>query len=204
MIVKMKAKSFRRVRAIFAAFAVIVIMAVIGYALGSFGADWMRESKFQKERQNKKDFALARLERFVRVGNHLPDHEFHNINGGTSLLSDIIGPRKVIAYLRIGCGSCRLELEYFKEATTQCGNQSFFVIISDSDPEKLLEMRTEFSLTCPVLYDMGSAFKEKLGICVFPFNLIVDDSLKIRDMIVSYIRSDEFVEINRLNGDNQH
>ena len=199
---KMKAKSRPRIPEIITAFAVIMIMAVIGYALGSYGAEWVRESRFQTERKEKTEAVLARMEEFVRIGNRLPDHEFHDINGNSVRLREIIKSQTVIAYLRNPCGNCRNELFHLNRATAEAGDQSFFVLISDSESDMLMRLKREFDLTGVILRDTGSIYRKKLGIFTFPFNIIVDDSLIIKDLIAGYIRSDEFRAIMENKGAN--
>jgi len=68
-------------------------------------------------------------------------------------------------------------------------------LISDSDPELLRQLEKWHSVTAIILCDSGSVYRNRLGIISFPFNIIVGDSLVIRDLIAGYIRSEEFEEI---------
>ncbi len=123
--------------------------------------------------------------------------------GGSSWLSGLAGPRTVIAYLRNPCGNCKRELHHLTETASADSNQSYFILISDSDPDMIFQLADEFGLTCPLLYDYQSGYRDRIGIWTFPFNIVVNDSLGIEDIIAGYIRSDEFREIAMMNASNR-
>lgn len=190
-------------RRMFIASFVILGSGIFGYLIGGQGAKWARESKAAHYRVESTAAAVARMNDTIRVGNRLPDHEFHNLRGGTSKLSDLVGEGAIVAYLRSSCGKCRKEMEEIGKGVPG-ERQSGVIIISDSDPQSMLDLSDELILSCPLLLDYDSQYRKKLGIWVFPFNIIVNDSLVIENMIADYIRSIEFAEIVGNSRDNQH
>ncbi len=178
----------------FIAFFVILGAGILGYVIGSQGAKWTQERKITQYRTASTAAAVARMNDSIRVGNRLPDGEFRNLRGGKNRLSELARSGAVIAYLRSNCGKCRQEMRELSK-TLQGGEQPLVIVISDSDPESILQLADEFGLTCPLLVDSESQYRNRLGIWVFPFNIIVKDSLLIENMIADYIRSKEFAEI---------
>ncbi len=185
--------------------AILVILAVAaaGYVIGSQGAKWVRDRKAEQYRAESTAAAVAQMNDTLRVGNQLPDNEFHNLRGGTSKLSDLVGKGAVIAYLRSSCGKCRQEMQQLARGV-QGERQSRVIILSDSDPQSILDLADELKLTCPLLLDYKSQYRKRLGIWVFPFNIIVNDSMVIENMIADCIRSREFAEFTRNGVDGQH
>ncbi len=178
----------------FIAFFVILGAGILGYVIGSQGAKWAQERKITQYRTASTAAAVARMNDTLRDGNQLPDNEFHNLRGGTSKLSDLVQGGAIVAYLRSDCGKCKLEMKELSEGV-RGDEQSSVIIISDSDPGSVLQLADELGLTWPLLLDYESQYRKRLGIFVFPFNIIVDDSLLIRKMIADYIRSDELEDI---------
>jgi peroxiredoxin len=178
----------------FIAFSIILGAGIPGYVIGTQGAGWAQEKRAAQYRAKSTIAAVSRMNDTIRAGNRLPDHEFHNLRGGTSKLSDLVGEGAIVAYLRSSCGKCRKEMEDFGKGA-QGERQSGVIIISDSDPQSMLDLAGDLELSCPLLFDSEGQYRERLGVWVFPFNIIVNDSMLIENMMADYIRADEFAQL---------
>jgi hypothetical protein len=75
----------------------ILAVAAAGYVIGSQGVKWVRDRKAKQYRAESTAAAVAQMNDTLRVGNQLPDHEFHNLRGGTCKLSDLVEQGAVAA-----------------------------------------------------------------------------------------------------------
>ena len=196
-----------RIRRRTAAVVAVSIVATIGlaYLLGIEAANLAGRSNDVTEQ-----FKLAKrmrtrqiLERMntISFGDTLPDWGFEDIDGNWFMLSELLSERTVVTFLDPGCVPCILAIEQMREALDNPADSRYFVLVSSAGPDILRDFRQEVGIPFRILYDEDGAFDSELNITNDPFNLIVDQSSVIVDILAGRLTADYVREIITLNSD---
>jgi peroxiredoxin len=147
-----------------------------------------------KSREQVTAEALDRM-RTVRIGSSLSDFSFEDIDGRRWRLGEAVPGKALICFVSLGCQSCLDELAMLSEQVTGSRLMLTAVVVSSSNPLNLKKMRDSLHLPFPVLWDEDKAFQSSLHIDSYPFNLVVDSGLIVKNVIVGSLKREDIVAI---------
>lgn len=161
----------------------IVATITVAYILGVAAAGIVQKVRDKKTRAEQTQSLLDKMGSGLAVGVKLPDAHLEDLDGQFVDLSELLCDRTLVGFVSPGCGFCKSEIELFNEIAADAQQQRCLILISDAAPMDLVAFRDEFKIQCHLLYDPDGAYKSALGVFTFPFNLIVDNTLTIQEII---------------------
>jgi hypothetical protein len=69
------------------------------------------------------------------------------------------------------------------------------VLISDGSSEELREYHATYGAGCRILWDADGRYKKELGVFTFPFNIMVDESLLIHQIVSGELAEEDLQEL---------
>lgn len=181
-------------------FVVAIIVTIgVAYVLGVAAAGIVQKYRMKKFRAEKTGEILEQMGSGLAIGVPLPDVDLEELNGNPVKLSEAVGDKSLVSFISPDCGACKITLERIAEIVAE-RDRAGFVLISDTDPRMLTQLRDSLSLQCRLLYDPGGEYKLQLGVYSFPFNVVVDRSLVIEEVIAGAPETSELeaiIEHNR-------
>jgi peroxiredoxin len=165
---------------------VVAILTTIGvaYVLGVTAAGILQKHRARQYRQETTKQTLEKMGTGIKVGAKLPDAELQDTDGNAIDLRTVVGPRSMISFISPDCGACKAQLELFKRELSDPAQQSRFILISGSNPSELGGLQSEYCPGCRILVDPQSEYILRLNVISFPFNVVVDQTMTIADIIV--------------------
>jgi hypothetical protein len=173
----------------------IIVTVGVAYILGVAAAGIVQKYRSNKFRAEKTRELLDRMGTGLAVGVALPEGDLEDLTGTPIKLSEAVGTKSFVSFFTPDCGACKMMLEGIKKTALDSEVQSRFVLISDVHPTEMMYLEDSLDLHCRFLYDPEGVYKDRLGVFSFPFNLVVDQSLVIKDIIAGAPDEDELAEI---------
>jgi peroxiredoxin len=180
-------------------FIVAVIVTIgVAYILGVAAAGIVQDYRAKKWRAEKTKEVLEQMGSGLAVGVPLPDVELEDMTENPVKLSQVVGPRSMVSFVSPDCGACKIAMERLKKIASD-REQTCFIMISSSDPIELTSLRDSLGLNCIWLYDRDNEYGHELGVFSFPFNVTVNKSLIIEDVILGAPEEGQFEDIIEFN-----
>lgn len=109
--------------------------------------------------------------------------------GGDSirLSKSLVTSSAVICVIRPECEACNYELADVSKFVEQGGNANALVFVSSGNPRLLEDLSSQVDPRLRFLYDHRGKWMSRYDIYTFPFNIVVDSNLVVRDVIVGGI-----------------
>ncbi len=181
-------------------FVVAVIVTIgVAYVLGVAAAGIVQKVRTNRARAKQTEDILKKMGSGLAVGVTLPDADLEDLSGNPVKLSDLVGPKSLVAIFSPSCSYSLAELQMIKEASADAGEEANFIMISDTDPTELMYVQDSLQLQCHLLYDRDGKYRSKLNVFSYPFNFIVDQSLVIKEIIVGMTDQGKLEEIIKEN-----
>jgi len=181
-------------------FVVAVIVTIgVAYVLGVGAAGIVQKYRMKKYRAEKTQEILEQMGSGLAIGVPLPDVDLEELNGNPVKLSQAVGDKSLVSFISPDCGACKITLGRIAETAGE-QDRGGFVLISDADPATLSRLQDSLNLQCRFLYDRGGDYKLQLGVYTFPFNVVVNKSLVIEEIIAGAPETGELeaiIEFNR-------
>lgn len=172
--------------------AILVFAAVIAVAVivGTEAGNFYNERRAIEQRD---DLTAAKLRQMqtLEIGGKLQDHTFENLEGEDVRLSDLITNRTIVCFFDIACGACLMELEEMQAALGD-SLRRHVILISHDDRVDLQEARRAYNIEAPILWDQDSFYALNLKITTRPFNVMIDSTLTIREIVIGMLNGSEF------------
>ncbi|MDZ4724425.1 MAG: redoxin domain-containing protein [candidate division Zixibacteria bacterium] len=174
-----------------------VVTIVAGYFIGN-EVDRYRSQRRTAELREKAGShevqILARM-KTIEIGAPLSDFDVTLIDGTRTTLLALVDQSKLITYFEYGCDACVAELSELGQALQDGLPKESVILISYDDPSTLERLRKEFGLDCPIVWDSGSILNEALNIYSYPFNIVVNDSGRIEEVIINQLHKEDFEDM---------
>lgn len=163
---------------------VVCLALFFGAVAGSFIGKRItkqNELKLLQHRQEITEHLLTAMQT-VEIGAKLPDHWFETLKEEPVLLSDVLKPGSIISVIHPDCGGCLEEIRNLTENVRDTAVLNGIVFISSGNPRILKEIVELTDLRCIVLYDHRAKWLGQFDISTFPFNIVVQEDLVIKDV----------------------
>ena len=135
----------------------------------------------------------------LNIGDTLPNHKFEVIGGDSAWLYDLLTEKCVLTVILPGCEDCLYEAQELKAAITDSNDARHFIFATWDNPRTFEDMKNEYGLTSPFLYDHKRAFFSNYDINTYPFNITLDENGVVLDMLSGSMWKDDFREIIEFN-----
>lgn len=177
------------------------VVVLVGYfsalKVGAYINNKRLEQKQQAVEQKKKDFTEALLDHMqsLNIGDTLPDHRFEDLYRRPVYLSSLVRGQTILIFFDPYCENCNEEMNTVNRAVSTTREYEYFIFISGGNPRLIEEMPALAELKSPVLYDHNREYINRFKIFTFPFNVVIDKNLVVREVYGETLTPDE---INRI------
>lgn len=169
---------------------------LLALALGSaIRAQRPSVDEARKEEQRRQTAEILEEMNTIAVGDRLPDHLLMDPEQNPLPLSEMVDRKTLIIFFEPSCGGCRYEMQELSRVLPKLPQSPPLVMISAADREQIEEVRFEFQFPHPILHDEDAALTQSLRILAYPFNVIVDENMVIRDVIAGALPEEELLAI---------
>jgi len=175
----------------------LVLTAALAYVIAIEAADYLNEQKRGELRAKGVRTTQRILERMgtVNVGDTLGNFILEDIDGNLHMLSELLTQKCVIAFIKPDCEGCLMELETIGLTIPDRSDHRHFIFISSSNPLHMLELRDNFGIKCPILFDEGRDVALRLKVLTYPFNFVVNRQRVILDARAGSMSAEDYLEI---------
>ncbi len=170
------------------------------YILGVEAGGFLNAKKIEESSMHREHFRNLILDKneTLTIGGKLPNYFFRNLNGDYVELEKIVKSPTLITYFLADCASCFEQIEILSGLSITDKSKLSCVFISHSNPFELIEVRNKYKIDWPILYDHWNQYGSNLQINTYPFNIVVDSGLVIRDLIPSSFQEYDFKGVMNL------
>lgn len=139
-------------------------------------------------------FLLEKMET-IEIGSKLPNYFFHNSEGEYIELHKLITSKCLLTFISSECEACLVQLDAFSNLPKNSNVGCSIILISDSSPFDLKELKEKYDLKFQILYDHANEFGGHLNITTFPFSFLVDSEMIIIEMYPNKLFETELKEV---------
>jgi peroxiredoxin len=98
--------------------------------------------------------ASAKENQTLTTGQHAPDFQLDDLNGGKKTLSELLADTPVVlAFFKVSCPTCQFTLPFLERMYREAGGGTKMFAVSQDDAEATREFHREFGITMPTLLD---------------------------------------------------
>jgi peroxiredoxin len=99
--------------------------------------------------------ASAKENQTLTAGQHAPDFQLDDLNGGKRTLSEVLAATPVfLAFFKVSCPTCQFTLPFLERMYRElAGGGAKMFAVSQDDAEATREFHREFGITMPTLLD---------------------------------------------------
>lgn len=176
----------------------IALALLAGGTFGWLGSQAWKQYNNYKTKSTRIETTRAILDRMrtIEIGMTLDDHIFENLDESSIVLSDLVAADSVlICIIQPQCEACEFEIQDIDAHLRETGGASHFIFVSSANPRLLRDLSAECGSDMQFLYDHRGQWLAKYDIYMFPFNIIVDSNLVVRDIVVGGISPEEIALI---------
>lgn len=179
------------------AFVIIltIITAGAAYFIGVEASQYYHEEKIIENRTQWTEQILEQMPD-LRIGDKLPDFQFENLDFESVSLSSVIKGKTVLAIIDPNCHSCIEDIEILIKTAKTDEAFSRFVFISSGNPRYLMDLRDEYNLKSPILYDHERMLMNQFQIKMFPFHIVINKDMIIEEVIAGKMVEDDIIRFS--------
>jgi len=132
----------------------------------------------------------------LEVGDTLRDYVFEDIDRNPLRLSDLTSKITLLVFFQPDCSGCEMEIEDLNRTLRDSLDSRYFLFISPGNPRLIEDMKRDYHLHAPVLYDHRAAFTYGMyRIAAYPYNVVIDKDMVVKDIILGSLPEDELARI---------
>jgi len=176
----------------------ITLALLLGIKVGD-AINARKLERFKERRLDSNRTILAKMEN-IEPGSRVENYHFQNLDGDLVGLRDVMQGKTLIVFLEPDCPGCLAQIERIQGLLKERSDHQRFVFISSGNPFDLLDLREEYDIRSPILYDHGGAFSSRFKVSIYPFNLFVSERLEIEQVVPGQLTEDEIIEIMESEG----
>lgn len=131
----------------------------------------------------------------LKIGSVLDNHDFDGLDHKPVFLREVVTSTTVLSVIDPDCGVCLDEIKSISEILPRDVFERRLLFISAGNPRYLVELKNAYDLPFRFLYDYNREWLTKYNITTFPFNIVVDSQLLIRDIIAAQLVPEDLKRI---------
>ena len=180
--------------------AFIVVVAVAYFSalkVGAYINNKRLEQKMRSAEERKKEFTNTLLDQMqtLKIGDTLPDHRFEDLYRRNVYLSELLRGWTFLIFFDPYCDNCNDEMYAVNHTVSKLKEYGYFIFISGENPRLIEEMPGLTDLKSPVLYDHHREFINRFKIFTFPFNIVIDTDLVVREIYGEALTPEEITRV---------
>lgn len=191
--------SGRNIRTIAVYAVVLIVTVLVAYALGVTGARWVTNRRAQAKRAELTAAILQQMGGTITIGKPLPNARFEGLDGTARDLQSMISANTIVVFLDAECHYCLDEIQTICRVFKEDGHTPPVVFISDANLDELRALRDQYEILVPIFHDPDGSYAISLAVTTFPFNVVVDKTLSVRDVIAGPIPADMVRKVSASN-----
>ena len=172
----------------------LVIMAgLIGVGVG-FSVKWACDAiamrSLNQQQMEKTRIILEQMGTFA-LGDTISLMGLESLNGPPLLTDLIIGDGVWIIVVDPACQACEVNLARIKREVPSRIQETELILICKGNRDAARNLQINLALDIPILYDPGSEWSDGYHIFTFPFSILVDSSLVVREVVAGTLSTDQ-------------
>jgi peroxiredoxin len=177
----------------------IVVGCLALGALGGKGVSTILEKRQQSIDHERRELLRKQIlteMKTIQEGDTLLDHEFVDLDGVTRSLSSCVkNPGAIVGIISPDCMVCVEEVSGLAALVPDSTLRNRIIFISAGSPEELSNLRRVAGLTNIFFCDRSNEWISQYKIYTYPFNIIVNQDLKIQRVIPAALEAPDIEEI---------
>jgi len=117
------------------------------------------------------------------------------LEGNHVELEKVVISPTFMTYFLADCHSCLEQLAFLSGQSQFIEPGLLFILVSHSNPFELKELKSRYKIEFPILYDHWNQFGSNLKIDTYPFNILVDSGLVVREIIPGELLESDYWEV---------
>jgi peroxiredoxin len=179
--------------------SLVISITLAAYFLGSEVGDILKQRNRDKSRSELSQSVISQMQE-IKLGDTIANHLFEQLGDDSVWLFDLLSEKSVIIIVSPECPSCKDEIQELKFALRKdISNANYFIFASSGNPRMLEDIKNEFELKSPILYDHRNTYFSRYDIFTFPFNITVNKQGVILEMLTGTLLKEDFEEIIEYN-----
>ncbi len=170
------------------------LIVSVAYVVGTEAGNYFQKQKRLGGREQSLENILSEMND-LKVGDKLPDFAFENLAFESVMLRPLVQDTTILSFIQPGCPSCIQDMERLSSIVKTKESASRFIIISSGNPRHLMDLRDDYSLLSPILYDHEKGYSSIFSVFTYPFHIVIDKEMQVLEIIASQL---EVEDINRL------
>lgn len=183
-------KLFKR----FLGFVIAIVIVAIAFIIGIEAGKYYQKQKLISQRNANRESILSQMHD-LKIGKSLPNYSFEDLSFQPVKLQSLVKQKTILMFIEPDCPSCIEDIERLsKNFQTEYIN-SHIIIISDGNPRQLMDLRDEYNLRMPILYDHNSRYTSIFGIFTYPFHIVTNKNLVVCNIITGQLVEEDIPKI---------
>lgn len=178
---------------------VVIAAALVAYELGVAGAHWVFNRREQARRAAITADILRQMGGTIAIGKQLPNARLEGLDGTEQDLQGQISSNTIVVFLDAGCQACLDEVKAVGRVFKEDHRRPPVVFISNAGPDELRTLRDQYEIPVPLYHDRDGSYAFSLGVTTYPFNVMVDKTFAVRDVMAGPLSADMVREARVLN-----
>ncbi len=194
----------RKIQSFLKYFIAVVITVGVAYLVGVQVAGVMisrnksqQVNNYYEEREVFTREALSYL-KGLNPGDTIPDHQFEDIDQLPQILSHLVDGPTSITFFDPECESCQKEMISVTKTILNSQDLRKFIYIANCNRDLIKTLIEKHNLQMPILFDQQGAYTFAFELYHYPFTVIVDEDLVIREAIAAALTVDDIKRISNL------
>jgi hypothetical protein len=180
---------------------ITILVLGVGSGLGGLVALELRahqaavlEAQRKAEQGTQTALVLDKMQT-IQVGDTLRDFTFADLSGQPIRLSEHVTGLTWIAIIEPSCETCVLNVRRIKSVLPDSLATHRVVFISGSNPRDMQDLRNSVGIGSLFLYDHKRQWSNGYKFNAFPFHMLVDRGLQIREIVIGDLSEDQIKRV---------
>ncbi len=171
-----------------------IIVVSAAYVAGTEARNYFQTKKVQEAREKISKSPVMKLND-LKVGDKLPDGIFDDLSFQSTTLAEYVNGKTIITFMSPTCNSCLEDIEFIYENVPNSNYYNKFVYISYGNPRLLLDIKNEYNVQSPILYDHNAKYSSQFDVTIFPLHMLVDENLTVLDIYAGSITENDIEKV---------
>ena len=175
-------------------FVVAIATVTLAYYAGVEASNYFQKQNILNQRNSNNKSILSQMND-LKIGDTTPNYSFEDLSFQPIMLQPLVSKKTVLIFIEPDCPSCVEDIERLSKIIQDESDASHFIIISSGNPRHLIDLRNEYNLSMPILYDHDRGYSSIFGVFTYPFHIVIDESMQVLDIITGPLVENDIRDI---------
>ncbi len=171
-----------------------VLIVSVAYVVGTEAGEYFQKQKRLEKRSGNTQSILSQMND-LKVGDKLQDYAFENLKFESVMLRPLVQQKTILFFIEPNCPACIEDMERLSTLVKTQQGASRFIIISSGNPRHLMDLRDDYALKSPILYDHERGYSSIFGVFTYPFHIVIDKEMRVIEVIASQLEDEDILGI---------